>query len=95
VVTYFGTPQVLPDKVILNVDLINGSLPENYAGELGLGIVDARETKMERRDRLQDKLKPYLRRHRRVYVTPNTLLDFLPESVAWRKLKLLGKLGGE
>lgn len=95
VVTYFGTPQVLPDNVILNIDLISGSVPEKYSGELGLGIVDARETKMERRDRLEDKLRPYLRRHSRIYVTPNTLLDFLPESVAWRKLKLLGKLGGE
>ncbi|WP_175059264.1 5-methyltetrahydropteroyltriglutamate--homocysteine methyltransferase [Thermococcus sp. 2319x1] len=95
VVTYFGTPQVFPDNIILNVDLISGSVPENYSGELGLGIVDARETKMERRDRLQDKLRLYLRKYSRIYVTPNTLLDFLPESVAWRKLKLLGRLGGE
>jgi len=95
VVTYFGTPQVLPKGVILNVDLINGSVPGEYSGELGLGVVDARETKMERKDRLQDKLRPYLGKHSRIYVTPSTLLDFLPESVAWRKLKLLGKLGGE
>ncbi len=95
VVTYFGTPQILPKNVILNVDIINGSVPKEYRGELGLGLIDARETKMERKDRLADKLRPYLRRYERVYVTPNTLLDFLPEKVAWRKLALLGKLGGE
>ncbi|MFA4640593.1 5-methyltetrahydropteroyltriglutamate--homocysteine methyltransferase [Pyrococcus kukulkanii] len=95
VVTYFGTPQVLPEGVILNVDLIDGEVPLDYKGEIGLGIVDARETKMERADRLRDKLRKYLARYDVVYVTPNTLLDFLPESVAWRKLKLLGKLGGE
>ncbi len=95
VVTYFGTPQVFPEGVILNFDLIDGTVPENYRGELGVGIVDARETRMERRDRLADRLRPLLRRYGKLYVTPNTLLDFLPESVAWRKLKLLGRLGGE
>ncbi|GAB6136041.1 uroporphyrinogen decarboxylase/cobalamine-independent methonine synthase family protein [Thermococcus prieurii] len=95
VVTYFGTPRVLPEGVIMNFDLIEGSVPEKYSGRLGLGIVNARETKMERRDRLVDRLRPFLRRYRDLYVTPNTLLDFLPESVAWRKLKLLGRLGGE
>ncbi|MCD6372466.1 MAG: 5-methyltetrahydropteroyltriglutamate--homocysteine methyltransferase [Thermococcus sp.] len=95
VVTYFGTPRGFPEGVILNFDLVEGTLPENYRGDLGVGIVNARETKMERRDRLVDKLKPLLRKHGKLYVTPNTLLDFLPESVAWRKLKLLGKLGGE
>ncbi len=95
VVTYFGTPRVLPEGVIMNFDLIEGSVPENYSGRIGLGIVNARETKMERRDRLIDRLRPFLRKYGEVYVTPNTLLDFLPESVAWRKLRLLGKLGGE
>ncbi len=95
VVTYFGTPRVLPEGVILNVDLVEGSVPQEYRGELGIGVVNARETKMERRDRLVDRIKPLLRKHGKLYVTPNTLLDFLPESVAWRKLKLLGKLGGE
>ncbi|AEC52406.1 5-methyltetrahydropteroyltriglutamate--homocysteine methyltransferase [Pyrococcus sp. NA2] len=95
VVTYFGTPQVIPKGVILNVDLVEGELPEGVEGEVGLGIVNARETKMERADRLRDKLRKYMNRFEKIYVTPNTLLDFLPESVAWRKLKLLGKLGGE
>ncbi|NJE61744.1 5-methyltetrahydropteroyltriglutamate--homocysteine methyltransferase [Thermococcus sp. 21S7] len=95
VVTYFGTPRVLPEGVIVNFDLIEGSVPESYSGRLGLGIVNARGTKMERRDRLADRLRPFLRRYGELYVTPNTLLDFLPESVAWRKLKLLGRLGGE
>ncbi|WP_099209889.1 uroporphyrinogen decarboxylase/cobalamine-independent methonine synthase family protein [Thermococcus henrietii] len=95
VVTYFGTPKVLPDGVIMNFDLVEGSVPEKYSGRPGLGIVNVRETKMERRDRLVDRLRPFLRRYRDLYITPNTLLDFLPESVAWRKLKLLGRLGGE
>ncbi|AAL81392.1 5-methyltetrahydropteroyltriglutamate--homocysteine methyltransferase [Pyrococcus furiosus DSM 3638] len=95
VVTYFGTPQVLPEGVILNVDLIEGSVPEEYSGEIGLGIVDARTTKMERADRLRDKIRKYLAKFETIYVTPNTLLDFLPESVAWKKLRLLGRLGGE
>ncbi|AFK22484.1 5-methyltetrahydropteroyltriglutamate--homocysteine methyltransferase [Pyrococcus sp. ST04] len=95
VVTYFGTPQILPKDVILNVDVIDGEVPGEYSGEIGLGIIDARETKMERTDRLKDKLRKYLAKFDHVYVTPNTLLDFLPESVAWRKLKLLGRLGGE
>ena len=95
VVTYFGTPQVFPEGVILNFDLIDGTVPENYRGELGVGVVDARETRMERREEIVERLSPLLRRHGKLYVTPNTLLDFLPESVAWRKLKLLGRLGGE
>ncbi len=95
VVTYFGTPQVIPKGVILNVDLVEGSLPDGIGGEVGLGVVNARETKMERSDRIRDKLLKLSGNFSRIYVTPNTLLDFLPESVAWRKLKLLGRLGGE
>ncbi|WP_457754072.1 5-methyltetrahydropteroyltriglutamate--homocysteine methyltransferase [Thermococcus sp.] len=95
VVTYFGTPQVIPKGVILNVDLVEGSLPNGIGGEVGLGVVNARETKMERSDRIRDKLLKLSGKFSRIYVTPNTLLDFLPESVAWRKLKLLGRLGGE
>jgi len=95
VVTYFGTPQVVPKDVILNIDLIEGNVPDEVKGEVGLGIVNARETKMERADRLKDKLRKYIRKFEKVYVTPNTLLDFLPERVAWKKLKLLGRLGGE
>ncbi|WP_048146726.1 uroporphyrinogen decarboxylase/cobalamine-independent methonine synthase family protein [Pyrococcus abyssi] len=94
VVTYFGTPQVVPRNVILNVDLVEGRIPEGLEGEVGLGIVNARETKMERADRLRDKLRKYVREFDVIYVTPNTLLDFLPESVAWRKLRLLGRLAG-
>ncbi|MBO8175522.1 MAG: 5-methyltetrahydropteroyltriglutamate--homocysteine methyltransferase [Thermococcus sp.] len=95
VVTYFGTPQVVPKGVILNVDLVEGSLPEGVSGEVGLGVINARETKMERTDRIRDRLLKLSGNFSRIYVTPNTLLDFLPESVAWRKLRLLGRLGGE
>lgn len=94
VVTYFGTPQVIPEGVILNVDLVEGSLPDGIRGEVGFGVVNARETKMERADRIRDRLLKFSRNSSRIYVTPNTLLDFLSESVAWRKLRLLGRLGG-
>ncbi|NJE09178.1 5-methyltetrahydropteroyltriglutamate--homocysteine methyltransferase [Thermococcus sp. M39] len=92
VVTYFGTPQVVPEGAILNVDLVEGSIPDGVRGEIGIGIVNARETKMERRNELKDKLVRVARGFDTIYVTPNTLLDFLPESVAWRKLKLLERL---
>ncbi len=95
VVTYFGTPQIIPEGVILNVDLVEGSLPDGVGGEIGLGVVNARETKMERADRIRDRLLKLSGNFSIIYVTPNTLLDFLPESVAWRKLRLLGRLGGE
>ncbi|WP_227738499.1 5-methyltetrahydropteroyltriglutamate--homocysteine methyltransferase [Thermococcus paralvinellae] len=95
VVTYFGTPQVIPEGVILNVDLVEGSLPDGVSGGIGLGVVNARETKMERADRIRDRLLKFSGNFSRIYVTPSTLLDFLPESVAWRKLRLLGRLGGE
>jgi len=99
IVTYFGEPKV--DGIeklnaVINVDLVEskGEILEKLNGEVGIGIVNSRETRLEDVKRLREILSSLSNRFSTIYITPNTLLDFLPESVAFRKLQLLKKLVG-
>ncbi len=101
VVTYFGEPTVEGiEKIntLINVDVIEskGKILEKLEGEVGIGIVDARQTKLEDKKELKDRFRSLSNKFSTVYVTPNTLLDFLPERVAFKKLRLLRTVtGGE
>lgn len=98
--TYFGdvsglVPQLfnLPFEVFgldfvagpANYSLINGFPPQK---ELGLGIIDARNTKMETVEEMVDAVRRVLPHVPlgRLYLNPNCGLDFLPRRNAYNKL---------
>ncbi|MEM4475200.1 MAG: hypothetical protein QW405_02180, partial [Fervidicoccaceae archaeon] len=60
-------------------------------GRVQLGIIDARSTLMEKIDALR-RLVEELSGPESVILSTNTTLEFLPESVAYKKLRLLGRL---
>ncbi|MEZ0289597.1 MAG: hypothetical protein ABWJ42_00700 [Sulfolobales archaeon] len=63
--------------------------------EIGVGIVDSRNTKMETLSHLRkilSELSESLKTVEKIYVTHNTNLEFLPERIALRKIRLLGRV---
>lgn len=86
----------LGDGFVIVVDVVSGTDVSKVIGagvrRLGLGAVDARNTKMERcRDVVSLAKKAAEGGAEEVFVTNNTILDFLPEPVARRKVRLLGR----
>jgi len=84
---FLGDPKRLTEKILATPLEIS----------LGLGIVNARQTRLEAIDPLLnfirtliDKKNPDL-----CYVTPSCGLEFLPRDVAFQKLKLLSKIRDE
>jgi 5-methyltetrahydropteroyltriglutamate--homocysteine methyltransferase len=88
----------LPVK-ILGLDMVHGAsnwqLLENWPDGLGLGlgIVDARNVKMENVEHLATTIKQAkeLIRSDEVHVSPSCGLEFLPKDVALSKLRLLAE----
>lgn len=106
--TYFAGigrihPNVLSLPVhVLGLDLV--SAPENvrlvreqpFTHELALGVVDARNTRMEREEDLLRLIQSLQKNGDRIrYVNPSCGLEFLPHDVAIRKLALVGTLAGK
>ncbi len=100
--TYFGTPpdhivRSLTDNVILGIDLVEGRKIKPRSNSVELGIIDSRNTRMEKIEKLVQKVSDYTR-YSRTYFSTNTFLEFLPEKIAYRKMRLLcrlkRKLGG-
>ena len=63
--------------------------------EIGLGVIDSRNTKIEKTREIRElieRLESYLKDTEHIYVTHNTNLEFLPEKVALRKIKLISRL---
>ncbi len=101
--TYFGDveglyPQLLDLPVdTLGLDFVSG--PRNweliektpFPKKLSLGIVDARNTRMETPQQIASAVQRALKRlpPERIYVNPNCGLDFLPREVAQAKLARL------
>ncbi len=86
----------LGDGFVVVVDVVSGTkvneVLKSGVRRLGLGAVDARNTKMERCKSLVSLAKIAADGGAdEVFVTNNTLLDFLPEPVARRKVRLLGR----
>ncbi|MEM4965404.1 MAG: hypothetical protein QXS45_01325 [Sulfolobales archaeon] len=111
IIVYFGynpgnvrrLAEISSEKNMIPViDLISSSVSvETFAEdarksrEVGVGIVDSRNTKIEKLEYLRDlisNIEKNLRDTERIYVTHNTNLEFLPERIAMRKIRLLGRV---
>ena len=93
-------------RIIPVVDLVSSKLLDREAiekvgkdldnlREVGLGIIDSRNTRMESVEELKRFLEEFaktLRNAENIYVTHNTNLEFLPEKIAVEKIKLIGRL---
>lgn len=105
VCTYFsGVSKIYSDLMHLPVDILGIDLvsdPQNIlllqkspaAKMLALGIVDARNTKMEKEEDLRKLLASVEKNRDKIkYINPSAGLEFLPYETAVRKLELVGKL---
>ncbi len=107
---YFNSPlALLPQLLTLPVDSLNLDLTldgkkifekliqGNPAKDIGLGCVNARNTRMEAIDPLLNLINNWLDKATsdRCYLTPSCGLEFLPREQAFAKLKLLAKLKQE
>ncbi len=102
--TYFRSAEnIFPEVLDFGFDIIGLDFVEGFeanlklAKEYGLeminvGIVDARNTRMEDLNDLKAKLEKILEFAKEVYISPNTGLEFLPEVKAFEKMKLVSKL---
>lgn len=101
--TYFGNAAPLYEKLLdLPVDAIGLDftyslrLPQMIAElgcdkDIGLGLIDGRNTKLERPDEIIEKLQPMLPalKGETVYINPSCGLgDYLPREIAFQKLQL-------
>ena len=100
---YFGDvegiyPQVLDLPFdLIGLDFVMGAKNEAllksapFTKKLGLGIVDARNTKLESADEIVERIRTLAAgvAPDRVHVSPNTGLEFLPREVAQEKLRRL------
>jgi 5-methyltetrahydropteroyltriglutamate--homocysteine methyltransferase len=98
--TYFGDVQGIYDQMLdLPVDLIGLDFATNAKNDelvkknppkmLGLGIVDARNTRMESTDALVERIKSLSGgvSPENVHVSPSAGLEFLPREVAQQKVR--------
>ena len=62
-----------------------------WKGEVALGLVDARNTKLENAADLKKRIAPFAQAvpAERLWVSPNCGLEFLPHEAAVKKLKVL------
>lgn len=99
--TYFGDVEGLESKMLdLPVDIIGldfvmgkknfGLLKEiDFTKSLGMGIVDARNTKLEDELELKKEIEKVSKfvKSDKLFINPNCGLDFLPRETAFAKLK--------
>ncbi|MEM3350227.1 MAG: hypothetical protein QXZ23_07995 [Saccharolobus sp.] len=86
-VDYFGI------DVIENIKKLAKIYPYFSGKKVYLGLLDARNTKMERISTIHRVINSSMKRNAiDVLIGNNTILDFIPEIVAVKKLKLLKKL---
>ncbi len=102
--TYFSSAEnVFPEVLDFSFDIfgldfvegfdVNLKLAKEYDLEsINVGIVDARNTKMEDLKDLKAKLERILEFAKDVYISPNAGLEFLPEDKAFEKMRLVSKL---
>jgi len=104
--TYFDSvknafPHLLDFNVeIIGLDFIEGfkenldAVKEYCPERICIGIVDGRNTKMERVEELEDKINKIFDacQFKEVLISPNTGLEFLPWQKAFEKMLLLDKL---
>jgi len=105
--TYFSSAEgIFPEVLDFGFDIVGLDFVEGFeiniklAREYGLkrinvGIVDARNTKMEDLKDLKAKLERILEFAKDVHISPNAGLEFLPEVKAFEKMRLVSKLKEE
>ncbi len=100
--TYFGPLEHVLEELeglridVLGVDAVEA--PKQLEGILGfdagwglaIGAVDSRNTRVERVGELRRLVQMAAERFDRVFLTPNSMMDFIPVQVAFRKLRVLG-----
>lgn len=103
-VTYFRPADPVADLLtllgegfVVAIDAVAGSDVEKLVGmgvrRIAVGVVDARNTKMERCGAIARYAKRVANLGaEEVFVTNNTVMDFLPEPVARKKVRLLGRV---
>jgi 5-methyltetrahydropteroyltriglutamate--homocysteine methyltransferase len=100
--TYFGpVNQFLEELVELKIDVFGVDLveaPNQFEAILGLrgkrgvglGAVDSRSTRVETVRSLRMLVKRASENFSRVYLTPNAMMDFIPVSIAYAKIRRMG-----
>ncbi len=104
--TYFDSAErIFPEVLDFGFDVIGLDFVEGYEENLkildeykiekiNIGLVDGRNTKMEDLNELKDKIDKIFSKcdFKKVYVSPNTGLEFLPRIKAFEKMQLVSKL---
>ncbi|MBO3769077.1 MAG: hypothetical protein QXS51_02485 [Thermoproteota archaeon] len=100
--TYFGpVSNFLEELSRLKLDVIGvdvAEAPEQLEKVLssgvewgiGLGAVDSRSTKVETVKQLRTLIKKVSEKFDKIYLTPNAMMDFIPVSIAYEKIRRMG-----
>ncbi len=98
-ITYFGA---IPDKIaktlgrklILGYDLVEvkQKIISEKDADVQLGVLDSRNTKLEDLTFTVEMIKEIANNVGIAYLSTNAPLEFLPEIIAYRKARLLGKI---
>ncbi len=104
--TYFDSAEnTFPDVLDFGFDVIGLDFVEGYEENLqileeykfdkiNVGLIDGRNTKMEDLNELKRRFEEITSKgeFKKVYISPNTGLEFLPRVKAFEKMKLVAKL---
>ena len=104
--TYFDSAErIFPEVLDFGFDVIGLDFVEGYEENLkiveeydfeaiNLGLIDGRNTKMESLEELKGRFEEVTSKgnFKRVYISPNTGLEFLPSIKAFEKMQLVAKL---
>ncbi len=104
--TYFDSAErIFPEVLDFGFDVIGLDFVEGYEENLNivkeydfdainLGLIDGRNTKMESLEDLKGKFEEITSKgnFKKVYISPNTGLEFLPSIKAFEKMQLVAKL---
>ncbi|MEM2584554.1 MAG: hypothetical protein QXP99_03380, partial [Thermoproteota archaeon] len=104
--TYFGPISHLLEELskwkmdVIGVDVVEA--PEQFEKILkfeakwgiGLGAVNSRSTKIEKVKQLRMLVEKAVEKFKDVYLTPNTMMDFIPVSIAYAKIRIMGLVIG-
>ncbi|MEM2941007.1 MAG: hypothetical protein QW304_05600 [Thermoproteota archaeon] len=103
--TYFGPVSQLEELSGLKIDVLGVDLVEapnqfeailGLRGKMGVGLgaVDSRSTRVETVRSLRMLVKRASENFSRVYLTPNAMMDFIPVSIAYAKIRRMGTAAG-
>lgn len=100
--TYFGPISSLFEELsklkldVVGVDVVEAPeqlekiLSFGVEWGIGLGAVDSRSTRVETVKQLRTLIKKVSEKFDRIYLTPNAMMDFIPVSIAYAKIRRMG-----